>query len=72
MPVRNPSVYVHSVSSAGKHRAGAKRGKTYSRCQVRRNMQPVSSAGKQKTGARAGKEKGHVTIGLVCFLLVMD
>ena len=33
-----------SVPNAGKHETGAKRGKTWNRCQARENMQPVPSA----------------------------
>ena len=39
-----------TVSSAGKHVTGAKRGKTCNRCQARESIQPVLSAGKHVTG----------------------
>jgi len=43
------------VPRAGKHKTGAKRGKTYNRCQAREIMQSVPSAGKHATGAERGK-----------------
>ena len=57
------SINKQLVPRAGKHKTGAKRGKTYNRCQAREIMQSVPSAGKHETGAKRGKRVPHTEHG---------